>query len=64
MEAFIVTGVVIIFLLLMLPAVMIPFVNQNPSTVDTVRRPEPGPFRPESGPAPAFSDHPSDRLAA
>ncbi|CAA9561600.1 MAG: hypothetical protein AVDCRST_MAG33-1714 [uncultured Thermomicrobiales bacterium] len=64
MEEFIVTGVVIAFLLMLLPAVVIPFVPQNPSVADRSPRPDPDPVQPGSGLPAVVGDATSDRLAA
>ena len=63
MDNLIVTGAVIAFLLLILPAVVIPFLNQKPTTVDTSPRlaPDPTGGRPAAA---ARGPEPIDRIAA
>ena len=63
MENLIVTGAVVTFLLLILPAVVVPFLTQNPTSVDTTPRMAPDPI----GPFTAKTDdslRPADRIAA
>lgn len=63
MENLIVTGAVVAFLLLILPAVVVPFLNQNPSSVDTTPRTAPDPIGPIT-PKPDIAQRPADRIAA
>ena len=63
MENLIVTGAIIAFLLLILPAVVVPFLDQNPATLDTTPRTAPdsiGPITPTADTA----QQESDRIAA
>lgn len=63
MENIIVTGAVIAFLLMILPAVIVPFLNQNPSVLDTAAHIEPDPIGPRT-PVTGGTQHPTDRIAA
>lgn len=63
MENLIVTGAVVAFLLLILPAVVVLFLNQNPSSMDTTPRTAPDPIGPIT-PKPDIAHLPDDRLAA
>lgn len=63
MENIIVTGAVIAFLLMILPAVILPFLNQNPSVLDTRPRVAADPIGPRTQ-VPEVAQQPSDRIAA
>lgn len=52
MDNLIVTGAVVAFLLLILPAIVVPFLNQNPATMDTTPRMAPDPIGPMGAIAP------------
>ncbi len=63
MEHLIVTGAVVAFLLLILPAVVVPFLNQDPATMDTTPGKAPDPISPIA-PNPNAAQQPFDRIAA
>ncbi len=63
MENIIVTGAVIAFLLLILPALIVPFLNQNPSKMDTGPRAAPDPIGPRTQ-LPEVARQSGDRIAA
>ena len=59
MDTVIVTGAVVAFLLLIMPAVIVAFLSTNPSRPDAIVRPATRPLRS------AAADHePTDRIAA
>lgn len=64
MESFIVTGAVVVFMLLLIPAVVVPFLPRNPSRLDTiVRRDAASGQNAASGAVRPVAD-PSERIAA
>lgn len=63
MDNLIVTGAVVAFLLLILPAVVVPFLGQSPSMVDTAPRVAPDPISDRSVPVKGGQE-PTDRIAA
>ncbi len=64
MDNLIVTGAVIAFLLLILPAVLAPFLSQNPTTLDTTPQVAPDPVGPNPVAASPGEHHSTDRIAA
>lgn len=64
MESVIVTGVVVTFLLLMLPAVIAPFLPRNPSRMNTIVHPTTDSVRDSDSDRDLGPHDPSERIAA